>query len=90
MDARTISSRAQAEKIGNAHGLEAAQSQHEEILREVWPESASLAGDWYSHAAEAASYLGVPERWRSVYYAAYDRAASKLQRELWEQRNASQ
>ena len=72
----TISSRAQAKRIAARHGREAAEAQHRDILAEIVRDVA--AGDWYSVAAESATWLGVPQRWLGVYHAEYDRSAAKV------------
>lgn len=91
MDASKISSRAQAIRAGRKHGLEAARAQHVDILSGLLPEmnERDFDQDWYTHAAEAATTLGVPDRWKQVYHAEYDRSARALVPAYYAQRQSA-
>jgi len=91
MDASKISSRSSAIRAGRKHGLEAAWAQHQDILSGLLPElrESQLGQDWYTHAAEAATTLGVPDRWRNVYHVEYDRSARALVPAYYAQRQSA-
>ena len=91
MDASKISSRAQAIRAGRKEGQLAAYAQHVDILSGLLPEmdERDFDQDWYTHAAEAATTLGVPDRWKNVYYSAYDRTARALVPGYYAQRQSA-
>lgn len=80
-DASFVRSRRVAQAVANQHGRQEAEVQIQDAVddgRTGPEEDLSSWLYWGDNAAEAADLVRVPERWRLVYIAAYEKAARKF------------